>query len=233
MDSLRIFFSYSTDDKNIVGRLKEQLEFQGFEVFLAHDDIKPSVEWQYDIIKNLKSCDIYIPLLTKSFRESDWTNQETGMAVAADRFIVALQVDFPPYGFIGKNQGLKIKLPDIINDNDRYVKSVIKYNAEEIAKVIINEFGENMKSIIINNFIRSENFNQANARAKLLKVFPDYTAEQVNQIFNATIDNVKIFHGYNAKEEMAKFFKKYKGVLNLTEQDIKTYGVNRYLVGLL
>lgn len=104
MDSFRIFFSYSTDDKTIVGKLKEQLEFMGFEVFLAHDDIEPNIEWQYDIIKNIKGCDTFIPLLTKSFRESAWTDQEIGMAVATDKFIVALQVDFPPYGFLGKNQ---------------------------------------------------------------------------------------------------------------------------------
>ncbi len=117
MNSLRIFFSYSIDDKKIVGMLKKQLEFMGFEVFLAHDDIEPSAEWQDEIIKNLKSCDVFIPLLTKSFRESKFTDQETGIAVATDKFIISLQVDFPPYGFIGKKQGLKIKLPDIRDED--------------------------------------------------------------------------------------------------------------------
>ncbi|KAB2946093.1 MAG: TIR domain protein [Candidatus Methanoperedens nitroreducens] len=220
MDSFRIFFSYSTDDKTIVGKLKEQLEFMGFEVFLAHDDIEPNIEWQYDIIKNIKGCDTFIPLLTKSFRESAWTDQEIGMAVATDKFIVALQVDFPPYGFLGKNQGLRIKLSDIIKDNPENVKRAFKYYAEKIAKVIINKFGENMKSFVINNFIRSKDFYQANARAKLLEFFPDYTAEQANQVLIATIDNTKIYYGYTAKIELTKFFKKYRGVLNLTEDGI-------------
>lgn len=215
-----MFFSYSTHDKNIVGRLKEQLEFMGFEVFLAHDDIKPSVEWQGDIINNLKSCDIFIPLLTKGFRESDWTDQETGMAVATDKFIIALQVDFPPYGFIGKNQGLKIKLSDIRNEDPEYVKKAFKYYAEKIAKVIINEFGEDMKSFVINNFIRSENFYQADARLKLLKYFPDYSPEQASQIFNAAIDNKYNFKAYNAEKVLTSIFKKYKEHLNLTDKDI-------------
>lgn len=220
MDSIRIFFSYSTDDKNIVGRLKEQLEFMGFEVFLAHDDIEPSVEWQDEIIKNLKMCDIFIPLITESFKGSEWTDQETGMAVINDKFIIPLQLESPPYGFIGRIQSLQIKLSDIINEDPEYVKKVFKYYAEKIAKVIINKFGENMKSFVINNFIGSENLYQANARAKLLADFPDYTPEQVSKIFNAAIDNRYNFAGYDVKRVLTKFFKKYKEHLNLTEKDI-------------
>lgn len=77
-----------------------------------------------------------------------------------------------------------------------------------------------MKSFVINNFIRSKDFYQANARAKLLEFFPDYTAEQANQVLIATIDNTKIYYGYTAKIELTKFFKKYRGVLNLTEDGI-------------
>ncbi|HIH44794.1 MAG TPA: toll/interleukin-1 receptor domain-containing protein, partial [Candidatus Methanoperedenaceae archaeon] len=62
--SLRIFLSYSTNDKVIAGSLKTLLELMGFEVFLAHEDIEPSVEWQEEIKDNLDKCDIFIPLLT-------------------------------------------------------------------------------------------------------------------------------------------------------------------------
>ncbi len=77
-----------------------------------------------------------------------------------------------------------------------------------------------MKSFVINNFKRSENYYQANARAELLEDFPDYTPEQVAQIFNAAIDNIHNFKAYTAKKVLTKIFKKYKGHLNLTEKDI-------------
>lgn len=221
MDSLRIFFSYSSVDKEIVGALKKQLEFMGFEVFLAHDDIEPSVEWQEEIIKNLKSCVVFISLLTKSFKGSEWTDQETGMAIISDKFIIPLQVESPPYGFIGRIQSLQIKLSDIRNEDPKYVEDSFKYYAEKIAKVIINKFGENMKSFVINNFIRSKNFYQANARVKLLEYFPDYNPEQVSQIFSAAIDNKYNFKAYNAKKILTNIFKKYKVHLNLTEKEIK------------
>lgn len=220
MDSLRTFFSYSADDKKIVGMLKEQLEFMGFEVFLAHDDIEPSVEWQDEIIKNLKSCDIFIPLLTKSFRESFWTDQETGIAVATDKFIISLQVDFPPYGFIGKKQGLKIDTYYLRNEDGQTVNKYLKNIATKIFNTIRTQskFGdEELKRFFINRFISSKSYYEANARAKLLEDFPDYTPEQVHQIFNATIDNRKIYDGYTARKVLTKFFKKY---LNLTEEDI-------------
>ncbi|MDI6778481.1 MAG: hypothetical protein QMD77_04835 [Patescibacteria group bacterium] len=43
----RVFVSYSTKDKSIAGKIKEQLEIFGLEVFLAHEDINvPLGEWE-------------------------------------------------------------------------------------------------------------------------------------------------------------------------------------------
>ena len=109
-DKLIIFFSYSTKDKTIIARLKDSLEQYGFEVFVAHDKgaIEPAVEWQNDIIDNIKKCDIFIPFITKNFKESEWADQETGMAIINEKFILPLGVDSYPYGFIGKIQSLKV-----------------------------------------------------------------------------------------------------------------------------
>ena len=52
--------------KEIVGKLKNRLELIGFEVFIAHEDISPCIKWWEEIIKNLKRCDVFIPLLTNS-----------------------------------------------------------------------------------------------------------------------------------------------------------------------
>lgn len=223
MDSLRIFFSYSTDDKKLVGMLKEYLEYMGFEIFLAHEDLAPCVEWQEEIKKNLNRCDIFIPFLTKSFKKSDWTDQEIGIAVAADKFIISLQVDFPPYGFIGKNQGLKVNTNYLRNEDEKTIRNHLKYIATKIFQTIRirSIFGdEELKRFFIDRFISSKNYYEANARAKILEDFPDYTPDQLNQIFNATIDNERIYKGYTAKEVLMKFFKKYKEPLNLKEEDI-------------
>lgn len=74
MSRLKAFLSYSTDDKQLAGRIKRELAFWGIDVFLAHEDLVPSSEWQDEIKRNVESCDVFIPLLTGSFKLSDWAD---------------------------------------------------------------------------------------------------------------------------------------------------------------
>jgi hypothetical protein len=215
MDSLRIFFSYSTDDKKIVGMLKEHLEFMGFEIFLAHEDLEPCVEWQDDIKKNLNRCDIFIPLLTESFKSSDWTDQETGIAIATDKFIIPLQVDFPPYGFIGKIQGLKVDTYYLRNEDVSTVRDHLKNISTKIFQAIKtkSKFENDIKGFVIYKFVNSGSYNEANARAKLLEDFDDFAPEQVHQIFDATRSNAQIYVPITARRILKNFFEKYREYL--------------------
>jgi hypothetical protein len=53
-----LFFSYSTKDKQIIGKICKVLEDKyGFSVFRAHDDIEPSAIWREEIKKNLEDSD--------------------------------------------------------------------------------------------------------------------------------------------------------------------------------
>ncbi|OGH04183.1 MAG: hypothetical protein A2W22_02940 [Candidatus Levybacteria bacterium RBG_16_35_11] len=219
--SLRIFFSYSIDDKKIVGMLKEYLEFMGFEIFLAHEDLEPCVEWQEEIMKNLNRCDIFISLLTESFKKSDWTDQEIGLAIAADKFIIPLQVDFPPYGFIGKIQGLKVDTYYLRNENGKAVRDHLKDIATIIFQTIRtkSKFKDDMKDFVIYKFINSGSFNEANARAKLFEEFSNFTSEQVTQMFNATKDNNQIHNANTAKRVLRKFFEIHKE--NIKDEEYK------------
>jgi hypothetical protein len=168
--------------------LKDSFEKIGFEVFLAHEDIKPGLEWQTEIIKNLKKCDIFIPFLTKNFGSSEWTDQETGMAVIDDKLIIPLQVNVLPYGFIGKIQGQKLHKPSEGElDFDRVT--------EEITKIIINDkrFRSGIKEFAISNLINSRSYYEANARVKILKYFVKFTNEEINRICDGVIKNTQIY----------------------------------------
>src|SRR5208282_6463612 len=90
-------------------RVKDSLSVLGMDVFLAHEDLEPSVEWQKEILRALKKCDVFIPLLTRSFHSSLWTDQETGIAVARGKVILPVRFSVLPYGFIGKFQALKAR----------------------------------------------------------------------------------------------------------------------------
>jgi len=120
-----------------------------------------------------QSCDIFIPLLTESFKKSDWTDQEIGLAIAADKFIIPLQVDFPPYGFIGKIQGLKVDTYYLRNENGKTVRDHLKDIATIIFQTIRtkSKFKDDMKDFILYKLINSGSLNEANARAKLFEDF--------------------------------------------------------------
>ncbi|KAA0003213.1 MAG: toll/interleukin-1 receptor domain-containing protein [Thermoplasmata archaeon] len=205
--SLRIFFSYSSSDRKIVGGIKDYLERMGFEVFLAHEDISPGEEWQQQIIKNLKRCDIFIPLLTNDFKNSEWTDQEIGIALTDDKFIIPLQVDIVPYGFIGKIQSLKINKDDLKN------------TADDIFRLIKNQspFKESMKDFIINALAISRNFEQAKVRSKLLMEFENFSSEQIHRIFEAAMRNNQVYGSFGAQDVLKKLFEKYKNYLKEEE----------------
>jgi hypothetical protein len=208
LKSIRIFLSYSNKDKKNVGSLKDSLEGIGFEVFLAHEDIEPGLEWQKEIVRNLKRCDIFIPFLSKNFESSEWTDQETGMAIASDMLIIPLQVDVPPYGFIGKYQGQKLyKSSNGEIDFDK--------TAEEITKIVINDkrFRSDVKEFVISNLVNSGSYYEANARVKFLKSFKEFTNEEINRICQGAIKNNQIYEAFGAKRILSEFIDEHKKVI--------------------
>ena len=199
LKSLRIFLSYADEDKFIVGELKRLLEYRGFEVFVAHDDIKPTKIWEDEIIKNLKRCDLFIPIISDNFKKSDWADQETGIAFNENKLIIPMYMDLPPYGFIHKIQGLKINKDQLeMTAND--ILEIIKEN--EKFKNEINDF-------IINSFLGSLSFDQANARAIGLRSIT-LTKEQLQRLIDGTLQNNQIRGGYTSKKIVKSLFKRYE-----------------------
>ena len=76
----RLFISHISKDKQIATRLKEALAPFGISGFVAHEDIHPTLEWQTQIERALRSMDGFIAVLTEGFSQSNWTQQEVGFA---------------------------------------------------------------------------------------------------------------------------------------------------------
>lgn len=179
---IRIFISYSTEDKIITGSIKNFLEYYGLSVFLAHEDIRPTADWQAEIIYNLQGCDMFMPLLTENFRNSEWTDQETGMAVILGKFIIPVKIDSIPYGFVGKVQALKFNINNL------------EESCLEIIKIIESQhlFQESFKDCLIRSLEKAPTFNIAEKLIKELEKFQTFTIEQLNQIIRNAIRNNQI-----------------------------------------
>lgn len=186
-------------NKVLAGDLKEFLEKYGLSVFLAHEDINPTIDWQEEIVRNLKVCNIFIPILTKEFRESEWTDQETGMAQAFNKLIIPLKVSRNPYGFIGRIQACNIDDKNIESSFPKII-SVIKDNSP---------FRKSLVDCLLRQLDNAGSFNEASWVIKELEKFETFTKEQCNEIIRISIKNNQVRMCRDGKTFLKSIIKKH------------------------
>ena len=181
-----IFLSHKDEVKNEVQALKEGLEEYGVEAFVAHSDIFPGTEWQEKILEALKAMDAFVPILTKDFRDSIWTDQEVGYAISREVTIIPLRLGLDPYGFMGKYQGLSCAWKDA---------------PREIIEALIDD------PRIVDGFIEAvadcPDYATANRLADILPSIVELTDEQVSGLVKAFNENSQISdsYGFNGQLE--------------------------------
>jgi hypothetical protein len=173
----RIFISYSTKDKDNVGDLAAQLEMWGYDVFRAHDSIEISKSWRQAILKQIRERPFFIAFLTADFSQSEWTDQEIGIAIATKRKIIGLQLDAKPYGFLADYQVMKY-LP-----------------GESFAEVLLALTGRGskahsqIKAKALGLLERSKNFQEARDNLRVLKALKMTSEEKKNVLSIAEKNN--------------------------------------------
>ena len=206
---IKIFLSYSIKDKHKVGELKDDLERVGFGFFLAHEDINPSYEWQEEIYKNILDCDIFIPYITKYFKESDWTDQECGIAYKQSKLIIPLQVEITPYGFLNKIQALKFNPEKISSETDEIVRVILNSN----------KFGD-LKDFFIEQFIKSGCYINANENSKRLRYYDNFSEEEVKKICEGSLRNDQVLGAFTARLFLRKLVYDYEEYVDPTDLSI-------------
>jgi len=199
------FFSYKETypDKAHASKIKVILEKYGIDVFLAHDDIKVTKEWDDEVIKNLKQCDFVLLLLTENFRQSDYTDQETGIAIGLDKEIIPIKVDTDPYGFIDKKQALKLNL----NDMEKSCLEIIQLIKDE------SNLEEKINNSLIIGIIKSKNFIECNLKCKLLPPLNKLKKKQITSLVNDGIENPQFYNSTEGIRILDEIEKKYSHFL--------------------
>lgn len=106
--TITAFLSYSTVDRHAAAVLKQHLERAQVRVFMAHEDIQVSEEWRQRLLKELRSSDMFICLLSQNYLNSAWCMQESGVAAFRRGLVVVpLRLDqtLPP-GFLSNFQAI-------------------------------------------------------------------------------------------------------------------------------
>jgi TIR domain-containing protein len=179
---LRAFISYSTKDKLIGADVKRILGDFGVDSFLAHDDLRVSEEWEERILHELSRCDIFVPLLSKAFRSSDWASQETGIAVTRKTLLVIpLSVDGTmPFGFISHLQGKKIPVAGI--------------PVELFRDPLLKRFPRRVIPRLIERVEHAWSFRDAEAAVEpLVEIRPLFTRGEANQFATAAVNNRQVW----------------------------------------
>lgn len=89
--SRRVFISYKRNESSTVAmQLYEQLEKNGFDVFLDTHSIRPGEPFQDELWHRMADTDIVILLNTPGFLTSDWTKEELAKANAMQIGILQL-----------------------------------------------------------------------------------------------------------------------------------------------
>lgn len=180
--SVKVFISYSMKDKLVGAEIKSILADFEIESFMAHDDIFVSEEWKERILIELKEANVFIPILSKNFKDSDWCSQESGIACCRDILIIPVCLDdIRPYGFMNHRQGKKISRDNIP------LNYIIKPIADNFPAIDIID-------PLINQLSDSHSFRNAEyAMSNLEPYFDILNDTQINRVIAISIENNQIW----------------------------------------
>lgn len=183
-DSFRLFISHLASHKLTAHELKSHLAFYGIEGFVAHEDIQPGKAWQLVIESALHSCDALVALLHDGFRESDWCDQEVGIALGRGVPVVPMQYDLYPYGFFGS------------------VQAITKAEAQHAKRLVLSlvlillhdkRTADKLTEAMVQQLTDARSFDQANRLSELLaNEAPLLTKAQAERLRKAEKENVEL-----------------------------------------
>lgn len=202
----RIFISHLTENKESATYLKNHLAKYGIDCFVAHEDIEPSKLWQTEIEKALASMDLLCAILTPKFYQSEWCDQEVGIALGRAIPTLSIKKGADPHGFIGKYQAIKAK---------KTADAVAKDVMETICKM--DNANEKYFSILGKLFSNSKNEEEALDWLKQINKISNFSVEVIDKITSSFRNNLIL----NTKEiigEYNKLAKKF-GRTELTYSD--------------
>ncbi|MEQ1795578.1 MAG: toll/interleukin-1 receptor domain-containing protein [Nitrospira sp.] len=178
----RVFISYSTKEKATAAKVKDFLVSYRLKCFLAHEDLQVSEEWKERILEELLHCHIFIPLLSKSFRESEWAPQEIGVIAGRKTVaIVPIALDSTvPFGFISNIQGRTIPLTGL--NEDLIITPLLK----KCPRLIIPCMIERVRG--------AKSYRNAEAAMKpLAPYFGSLTGSELLALVDASIENDQVW----------------------------------------
>ncbi|MBI4827769.1 MAG: toll/interleukin-1 receptor domain-containing protein [Nitrospinae bacterium] len=200
---VRIFLSHKSSIKQEVSKLKQSLAQCGVAVFVAHEDIEPTEEWHREIENALFSMDALVALLTDDYHDSNWTDQEVGVAMGRGVPMIPIRLGLDPYGLMGKGQGLGgCKLS---NTDDMAIK---------VFNLLYKRLSDKSRlfECALSAYKASDAWEKSGWKvSSLLSVFESLTKEQVDRVIAAYQGNPQNLSSFAGTKALKPLLEKWTG----------------------
>ena len=205
--SRRLFISYKRDESSTVAiQLFEQLEKNGFDVFLDTHSIRPGESFQEELWHRMADTDVVVLLNTPGFLKSNWTTQELAKANAMSIGIV--QLIWPSHNQERESElSMPIQLNDTDFGNSNYSKSSSYLKTNKIIEIINQVESLRARSLasrqdnIITEFIASSNRVRKTATLQSEKFITVKRSDGKELVVIPTVGVPQAFT-YNQSEEL-------------------------------
>lgn len=192
-EPLRLFASHLATQRAVVGGVGEELKSWGIDLFVAHDSIEPSREWQAEIERALRHSHAGIVFLLPGFRESAWCDQEVGWLLGREVPCYALKFQGQdPYGPLGKWQAFTVR---------------DEMTSTEIARAILSWLGtrpglaSHLNASYVEALKRSRGFKRTDQIWALLKGATEMGPAQVAGVLAAIRDNDQVYNAHHSSAD--------------------------------
>ncbi len=197
----RVFLSHKAEYKKETVALRDALLDYGVSSFVAHVDIEPTREWQDEIERALFTMDAFVALLTPGFSDSNWTDQEIGIAIGRRVPVVSIRLGCDPYGFIGKFQGVagKGRPPAAL--------------AKDLLGLFLGnpQTRERLYEALVCRLERSTSYQQSNDVMRFLKNMEQTTPEIIERLEVASQRNSQVRDAFQVKNELPSLLRRLRG----------------------
>ena len=78
----KIFVSHSSEDGKLAQQIAQDLQRNGYDIFITPTSIRAGEKWVDAIMRGLDECGIFLVLLTPNAIQSGWVKRETNTAIA-------------------------------------------------------------------------------------------------------------------------------------------------------
>jgi len=109
MYPLRVFISYSHDDRKLARQVAEILESMGLIPVYDVKDIGASSAFTDSIKSLIAHAHVFMPLITKHSQKRPWVHQETGYAIAMNIPVLPVAIEKLPGQMIAQLQAISVK----------------------------------------------------------------------------------------------------------------------------